>query len=155
MLDALINCLCTELDLDTVLRPEAGGQYRLSLPDGLNLTLAQMGDGLRLSGIIRELSSANLDGNAPPANATEDLCRELLILSLGRARGECADSFPRLALKGGTLVLEDDLESGLEVREAMRSVERFLNLLEKWTGLAGGKEMRPSSPTFSRSIIWP
>jgi hypothetical protein len=150
MLDAVISLLCADLGLDSPL-PDAGGLYRLSLPDGLNLTLAETREGLRLSGIIRELGL----GNAAEAAAAETLCRELLILSLGRAKAECAASFPRLALKGGTLVLEDDLGLDLDAREALRSVERFLNLLEKWTQLAAGKEIRSSPPAVMREMIRP
>jgi hypothetical protein len=155
MLDAALPVLCADLGLDTPL-PDARGSYYLALPDGLNLTLAETREGLRLSGIIRELTPENSPGNLVEAGTAEALCRELLILSLGRARGECAASFPRLALKGGTLVLEDDIAPELDIQDSLHSVERFLNLLEKWTGLAAEKERWRSSQTqATRGIITP
>jgi hypothetical protein len=155
MLDAVLPVLCAYLGLETPL-PDAGGSYHLALPDGLNLSLAETREGLRLSGIIRELASESLSGNSVEAGAAEALCRELLILSLGRARDECAASFPRLALKGGTLVLEDDIAPERDIQDSLHRVERFLNLLEKWTGLAAGKERwRSSQIQAARGIITP
>ncbi|MDR2801523.1 MAG: hypothetical protein LBB52_09735 [Desulfovibrio sp.] len=142
-LDELLVRLCA---LSGLAAPEAdaSGAYVLALPDGLTLRLRETRAGMELSGVVRPLPP--LSGGADEADA---LCRELLALSLGRARKECAVSFPRLAVRNGEILLEDGLPADSSLLEGEKAVERFLNLLEKWTQLAAPKGTRRHYPPGS------
>jgi hypothetical protein len=141
LIKVLLGALCATLGL---VRPAAdeSGVYALDLPDGLRLRLSETRAGITLSGIVRALP-----GDAGEAEA---LCRELLKLSLGRAKRECADSLPRLGLRAGNIVLEDMIEPESTMREQEKQTERFLNLLEKWTSLAAAGETRRPYPQAMR-----
>jgi hypothetical protein len=143
MIDELLSKLCALFGLATP-EADASGAYVLALPDGLALRLRETRAGIDLSGVVRSLPL--LPGEAGEA---ETLCRELLILSLGRARKECAVSFPRLTVKNEKILLEDSISADNSPLEGEKTTERFLNLLEKWTQLAVQKGTRRHFPPSS------
>jgi hypothetical protein len=151
LLESLPVRVCSALNLAPP-EKDADGGYALRTPDGLAVRFCQTREGVGLRGEVRILPSEK----GGDAGETETLCRRLLTLSLGRARQECAASLPRLVIRGNALLLEDEIASDTRENEAEWSVERFLNLLEKWMELTTGSERRHGYRTLpSRKIILP
>ncbi|MDR2161743.1 MAG: hypothetical protein LBO77_06365 [Desulfovibrio sp.] len=150
MIDELLVRLCALFGLAAP-EADASGAYALALPDGLTLRLRETRTGIDLSGLVRSLPPQSGD-----AGEAEALCRELLILSLGRARQECAVSFPRLTVRNEAILLEDSIPADSSPLEGEKATEHFLNLLEKWTRLAVQKGNRRHFPPSSlQGIVLP
>ncbi len=127
MLADLIAGLASRLSLP-VPTPDALGGYTITFADGYSLLARETRGGITLTGAVCAVPEE--------AEAKNALCRELLTLSLGRAGRECKRSLPRLALHGSNIVLLQRSPAGPTQDAFDAAVEEFLNLLEKWTGLA-------------------
>lgn len=128
-----LRALCAHLSLPLP-EIEANGLYTLRLGDGSALGLRGSRKDLHFEGRVCALPAE--------VNNAEDLCRELLLLSLGRAGQECARFMPHLALRDGELFLQMRIQRDTGDGDFADAVEYFANLLEKWSELATGQQRR-------------
>jgi hypothetical protein len=133
----LTAALCERLGLP-VPTPDPGGGCDLVLPDGYSVRITGSREEISLAGVIRELPEKTSEKEA--------LCRELLLLSLGRARRECGPFLPRLSVEGASVLLRQTCPRDGNLDDFEARVERFVNLMETWRTLAGREKERPARP---------
>ncbi len=121
--------------------PDEHGFYRLRFAGGLVVALRQVRDKVQLQGKVCHLPEDE--------NAAEALCRKLLQLALGRTLQECGKQLPHLEVSGNQVLLVLESPVFAHDEECMQCLEEFLNLLEKWSDLAGSGQVRPTSLPFA------
>lgn len=142
MFQEKVAALCTRAGLPRPL-PEKDGSLSLHLADGLSISLSPRGADILVRGKVRALPAGE--------GERDELCRRLLVLSLGRAGKECRSALPGLAVEEDEIILALFIPADCSHNDFDAGMEAYLNYLETWRKLAESSAARP--PAAFSSLV--